>query len=129
MEVVKVVQYESETSDEEIVEGRSGSQTDRNQKIRKGKQSKFWIKEATFDQPEEAEASIKSEWAKHYTNYTENGRKVYYRCKKAKRRGPQCSASICLLYHADSDQVTVSKSDAGHDHLNVNYRGIDENVK
>ncbi|CAF5096442.1 unnamed protein product, partial [Rotaria sp. Silwood1] len=45
--------------------------------------------QATYDNPCEAEASIENQWSKHYTNYTEQGRKVYYRCKRRKRRDPQ----------------------------------------
>jgi hypothetical protein len=65
--------------------------------------TKFWIKDTTFNTGSEAEALIKSECSKHYTNYTDKGKRVYYRCKKARRRSPQCSAGVSLLYHADSD--------------------------
>ncbi|CAF4884414.1 unnamed protein product, partial [Rotaria sp. Silwood2] len=78
--------------------------------------SKYWIKEATYDNPSEAEASIENQWSKHYTNYTEQGRKVYYRCKRMKRRGPQCNVSMYMLYHADSDKVTCYKTEGEHDH-------------
>ncbi|CAF1173839.1 unnamed protein product [Didymodactylos carnosus] len=84
--------------------------------------------EATFDKPGEAESLIGNKWSKHYTHDTENGRTVYYRCNNAKRRGPQCSASIYLLYHADSDKVTVYKTEADHDHHDDKCRGIDEKV-
>ncbi|CAF4190038.1 unnamed protein product, partial [Rotaria sordida] len=33
---------------------------------------------ATYDNPGEIEASIENQWGKHYTTYTEYGRKVYY---------------------------------------------------
>ena len=46
-----------------------------------------------------------------------------------KRRGPQCSASMCLLYHAASDKVTCCKAETEHDHHDHKGRGIDENVK
>ncbi|CAF4287711.1 unnamed protein product, partial [Rotaria sp. Silwood2] len=58
-----------------------------------------------FDNTDEAEASIESQWSKYYTNYTKDRRKVYYRCKKDKLRGPQCSANIYQLYHADGNKV------------------------
>ncbi|CAF3998631.1 unnamed protein product, partial [Rotaria sp. Silwood2] len=83
----------------------------------------------TFDTAAEAEASILDQWSKYYTNHTENGRMVYYRCNKAKLRGPQCSVSIYLLYHADHDKVTIYKTEAEHDHHVDKVRGIDENVK
>ncbi|CAM4901280.1 unnamed protein product [Rotaria socialis] len=122
MEVIQVAQYESETSDEEIIKENHDINEQR-------KKSKFWVKESTFDKPSETEALIENQWSKHYTNYTENGRKVYYRCNKVKRRGPQCSASMCLLYHADSDKVTCYKTEAEHDHYDHKGRGIDGNVK
>ncbi|CAF1480218.1 unnamed protein product [Rotaria sp. Silwood1] len=96
---------------------------------KKKKLKKCWIKERTFDTVAEAEASILDQWSKHYTNHTENGRMVYYRCNKAKLRGPQCSISIYLLYHADHDKVTIYKTEAEHDHHVDKVRGIDENVK
>ncbi|CAF3358563.1 unnamed protein product, partial [Rotaria socialis] len=83
----------------------------------------------TFDNAGEVEASIKDKWPKHYTNHTENGRMVYYRCSKAKLRGSQCSLSIYLLYHADNDKVTIYKTEAEHNHHIDTVRGIDENVK
>ena len=46
-----------------------------------------------------------------------------------KRRGPQCSASMCLLYHTDSEKVSSYKTEAEHDHHDHKGRGIDENVK
>ncbi|CAF3879166.1 unnamed protein product [Rotaria sordida] len=126
MEVIQVAQYDSDLSDEVVEEN---NDLNRNKKVKKKKRSKYWINEATFDNAEEAEASIENIWSKQYTNYTEHGRRVYYRCNKAKLRGPQCSASIHLLYHADSDQVTVYKTEGEHDHHDEKVRGIDENVK
>jgi len=69
---------------------------------------------------------VKSDWSKHYA---EDGRIVYYKCKKAKCRGPQCSSCIPLLYHADSDKVTDYKTEADHDHNDDEVLGIDKNVK
>ncbi|CAF1299447.1 unnamed protein product [Rotaria sordida] len=124
--MVQVAQYESDLSDEVVEENNDLNQ---NKKVKKKKRSKHWVKEATFDNAEEAEESVENIWSKQYTNYTDHGRRVYYRCNKAKLRGPQCSASIHLLYHADSDQVTVYKTEGEHDHHDEKVRGIDENVK
>ncbi|CAF1367392.1 unnamed protein product [Rotaria sordida] len=77
----------------------------------------------------EAEASIGNECSKHYTNYTENGSVVYYRYNKAKRHGPQCAARIYLLYHSDSDKITVYKAEVEHNNHHDKLRGVDENVK
>ena len=46
-----------------------------------------------------------------------------------KRRSSQCSASMCLLYHADSDKVTCYKTESEHDHHDHKGRAIDGNVK
>ena len=123
MEVVQVAQYVSDLSDEEFHDKNNEKPQ------RKNKRTKFWVKEAVFDNAAEVEASLGNIWSKHYTNYSEVGRKVYYRCKKSKLRGPQCSASAYLLYHADSDKVSVYKTETEHDHHEVNVRGIDVNVK
>ncbi|CAF1305401.1 unnamed protein product [Didymodactylos carnosus] len=122
MDVIQVAQYESDTSDEEVVE--ENDEVNGNEKIIKKK--KFWIKEATFDKPGETESLIGNKWSKHYTHDTENGRTVYYRCNNVKRRGPQYSASIYLLYHTDTDKVTLYKTEADHDHHDDKCRGIDE---
>ncbi|CAF4977631.1 unnamed protein product [Rotaria sp. Silwood1] len=127
MKAVEVAQYESDTSDEEISEEQSVR--NENKGVHRKKKTKFWIKEATFNNAGEAEASIKNEWSKHYTNYTEDGRRVYYRCRKVKRRGPQCSSSVSLLYHADSDKVTMYRTEADHDHNDNEVHGIANDVK
>jgi hypothetical protein len=81
MELVQVAQYESDTSDEEVVDENLG--TNGNERIpTKKKFKKCWIKEDTFDNAGEAEALIEDKWSKYYTNHTEDGRMVYYRCKK-----------------------------------------------
>ncbi|CAF1531286.1 unnamed protein product, partial [Rotaria sordida] len=92
------------------------------------KSTKCWVKEAVFDNAVKAEVSLGNTWSKHYTNYSDIGRKVYYRCRKSKLRGPQCSAGIYLLYHAESDQVSIYKTETDHDHHEGKVRGIDENV-
>ncbi|CAF1663498.1 unnamed protein product, partial [Didymodactylos carnosus] len=53
-----------------------------------------------------------------------------YRCKKAKRHGPQCTAGLYVLYYADSDRVAIYEIEAEHEHhQDETHRGIDENVK
>ncbi|CAF2072815.1 unnamed protein product, partial [Rotaria magnacalcarata] len=91
MEVIEVAQYESDKSDEEVAEESDG--INGNESVpKKKKLTRCWIKEGTFDNA--GEASIEDKWSKHYTNHTEKGRMVYYRCKKAKLRGSQCTLSI-----------------------------------
>lgn len=91
---------------------------------------KNWVKVATFDNAKEAENSLEKIWSKYYTNKTDEGRRVYFRCNKAKRRGPQCSAKMQLYYHADNDKVTALKTEEDHDHdQNDSTRGIDSDTK
>ena len=88
------------------------------------------MKVATFNNSKEAENSLEKIWSKYYTNRTDEGRRVYFRCNKAKRRGPQCSAKMQLYYHADNDQVTALKTEEDHDHdQNDSNRGIDSATK
>jgi len=66
MDIIEVDQYESDTSDEEIVEKngiKNGTKL-----VHKKTKTKFWVKEATLNTAGDAEASIKNEWSKHYTN-------------------------------------------------------------
>jgi len=49
--------------------------------------------------------------------------------QKNKLRGHQCKASIYLFNHADSDKVSVYKTEAEHDHDDDSSRGISENIK
>ncbi|CAF1550987.1 unnamed protein product [Adineta ricciae] len=125
MNTTQVAQYESESSDEETQE----KHTNVIGKAKRRRESKFWIEEATYNHSSEVEALIKDDWSKHYVNYTERGRKVYYRCNKKKRRGPQCPANMCLLYHADTDQVTCYKTENGHAHDGDEIRGVSGKVK
>ncbi|CAF2123572.1 unnamed protein product [Rotaria magnacalcarata] len=127
MEVTqKVAQYISESSDEEVDTDNNDLQ--RNKKIKK-RQARYWVKEAEFSNAGEAQASVEIIRSKHYTNYSEIGRRVHYRCKKAKHRGRQCRASMHLLYHADSDKVSMYKTEVDHDHEERQVHGINENVK
>ncbi|CAF1030694.1 unnamed protein product [Didymodactylos carnosus] len=107
MEAMEVAQYESDISDEEMSEEQCAKNGNKRHRIKK--KNKFWIKETTFNNAGEAEASLRNDWSKHYTNRTHDGKRVYYRCRKVRRRDPPCSASISLLYHADSDKVTIRK--------------------
>ncbi|CAF3269215.1 unnamed protein product [Rotaria sp. Silwood2] len=75
MEGIQVAQYVSDLSDEEV----NKESNEKPQK--KKKRTKYWVKEAVFDNAGEAEASLGNAWSKHYTNYSEIGRKVYYRCE------------------------------------------------
>ena len=124
MEVTQVDQYES---DEDVIENNDSIKEVK--KVHRKRRTKLWIKDKTFETPSEAEVLVKNGWSKHYTNFTDKGKRIYYRCKKVRRRGVQCSASLSLLYHADSDQVTIYKTEGDHDHHEDEIRGIGDDIK
>jgi hypothetical protein len=124
MEVTQVDQYES---DKDVIEKNDSTKGIKN--VHTKKRTKFWTKDKTFDTASEAETLVGNGWSKHFSNYTDKGKRVYYRCKKARRHDAQCNASVSLLYHADSDQVTVYRTDGDHDHHETEIRGIDKNIK
>jgi hypothetical protein len=89
-----------------------------------------WIKIQSFDDPDKAIAALHGEWGKDFSNNTLEGRKVYFRCKKAKSRGVKCSARRFLLYHSDSLKISLYKTNKDHDHDKTeNIRGISNEVK
>jgi hypothetical protein len=64
---------------------------------KKENKSKDWVKFATYINEEEAikALSFGTLWGRTYQNRTFEGRKVYYRCKKVKKRNKkQCSAEL-----------------------------------
>ncbi len=78
MEAVQVAQYVSDSSDVGILA--ENNEISRNQKQRK--RTKHWIKEDVSDTAIEAWAGDTR--SKHHTSYSENGRRLCYRCKKSK---------------------------------------------
>ncbi|CAF0964252.1 unnamed protein product [Adineta steineri] len=117
----------SESSDDEMETNDNDLQP--NKKINK-RQTRCWLKKAEFSNVHEAHASIELIWSKHYTNNGESGKKVYYRCKKSKVRGLQCRAGMYLLFNSNSDTVSMYKTEANHDHVEVEeVRGINEDIK
>ena len=89
---------------------------------------KEWLKVATFDTAEEAESSLGKDWSKDYKNNSEEGKKQYYRCKKAKK-SKKCSARYFILYHSNNLKATVYKTAAEHDHINSDKLGVSEETK
>lgn len=83
---------------------------------RAAKRSLQWDYVQTFPDPAAALVFIKDEkiWSINYTNYSTEGKKVYYRCNQVKRRGPQCDAALHLLY--DSTNLSVLLFSTGADH-------------
>ncbi|CAF2925940.1 unnamed protein product [Rotaria sp. Silwood2] len=66
MQVVQVAQYENNEPNEDVLKVNHG--INGNERAKKEKKRKFWVKEATFDKHNEAEASIENKRSKHKTN-------------------------------------------------------------
>lgn len=64
-------------------------------------------------------------WSIAYEHYTNEGRKVTYRCNKVKARGAQCPAGLLLLYHSERNAVTLYRVNIAHEHDGrVSTRGL-----
>lgn len=94
-------------------------------KARAKKRTRKWVIGEIFDVENDAAASREAalkfvhdsgHWAFHYGNDLKKGRKEYYRCQDAKRRGPQCDAAIYLYYPDTVPTVTVFKTESDHNH-------------
>lgn len=79
---------------------------------------KNWQHHETFDNKPDAEEAVRNEgcWSYHYSNTSDAGRRINYRCNLAKFRGKQCDAAIYLLYDSRSNRVTLFRSQSDHTH-------------
>ncbi|RNA17151.1 hypothetical protein BpHYR1_004119 [Brachionus plicatilis] len=68
-------------------------------------------------------------WSISMTNNTIEGKRVYYRCNQVKRRAKQCPATIHLLYHNDSDDVSMFTTNNDHVHEDRRTTGIKKETK
>lgn len=87
-----------------------------------------------FTTTNDAEKVVQAEntWSISTTHMTEDGKKRFYRCNKAKRKGIQCAAQVYLLFEVDSDAVLLFRtaSDHNHDYIdNSSNHGICEDTK
>ena len=105
-----VPKYESSDEEHSIVSDRPLK------KPRRRNRKRSWNIEQTFEDKATAIAFIENEnnWSYHYSNNTSEGKKTYYRCNLAKRMGDQCDASIHLVYHNDSLNVTLYRTANNH---------------
>ena len=55
-------------------------------------------------------------WSYHYSNYTNDGKKLYYRCKAIKRSKKQCNAAVYRLFDSPSDNVIIYRTENVHEH-------------
>ena len=90
-----------------------------------------WVPVFTYNDKDGAIEKIKTNgiWSKISTNVTGDGKRVYYRCNQVKRRGKQCPVGIQLLYHNESECVTMYKTGDEHVHLEPTFTGINEQSK
>jgi hypothetical protein len=73
---------------------------------RKEKRTRSWVMENAYSNQQGAMDFINSEetWSFHFKNSTQDGKKAYFRCNKAKLRAKQCPAGIYLLYDCRSEE-------------------------
>lgn len=58
-------------------------------------------------------------WSKWTTNSTSQGRKILYRCRRAKLKGQQCEAGMSLLFCSGSGEVLLHRAENPHTcHIN-----------
>ena len=83
---------------------------------------KSWIMKTAYENQTVAKQNVEAEkiWTSNTIYNTYEGKKVVFRCNLVKKRGPQCAASMCLLYHHDSFKVTRYETNDEHTHETIN---------
>lgn len=83
---------------------------------RRPKIKRTWSFEKKFSNHNDATIFVNSEnlWSTSTTNNIAQGKKVLYRCKKAKQKGQQCEAGVSLLFCANSDEVIMHRAENQH---------------
>lgn len=114
------------------------SSQDENEEIaedkRRPKVKKIWELDCEFNNHLEAVQYVKNEkiWSTATTNFLSDGKKVLYRCNKAKLRGLQCDSGLYLMYSYNSENVLVYKARNEHtcekEDLKSNY-GLQDQMK
>lgn len=81
---------------------------------------KEWILEKAFSSKAEADQFLVDEnWGYQYSNKSDNGVRINYRCKLVKFRGNQCDAAIALLFDSRSEKIQLFRADSPHTHENI----------
>ncbi|XP_028968504.1 uncharacterized protein LOC114828448 [Galendromus occidentalis] len=72
-----------------------------------------------YDNDSEAKGFVAAErtWVMQKKTQVQEGTKVYYECSKY--RSARCPAAVSLLYHANSDKVSVFRASGDHNHAPV----------
>lgn len=83
---------------------------------RRPKIKRTWSFEKKFPNHNDATEFVNSEniWSTSTTNNIAQGKKVLYRCKKAKQKGQQCEAGVSLLFCVGSDEVLLHRAQNQH---------------
>lgn len=83
---------------------------------RRPKIKRIWRFEKKFVNHADATKFVNSEniWSTSTTNNIAQGKKVLYRCKKAKLKGQQCEAGVSLLFCINSDEVLLHRAENQH---------------
>ncbi|XP_077288303.1 uncharacterized protein LOC143912796 isoform X1 [Arctopsyche grandis] len=99
---------------------------------RRRQPNRVWIKFGEFHSAEDAEENVASQniWRKSSSKHSLDGRRVDYRCSAGKYRTNECPAGLYLLYHSNSDKVSMFLTECAHDnHYMEQTRGLDHETK
>lgn len=85
---------------------------------------KEWFLEKSFECKNDAIDFIVTEkcWSYYYSNKSNAGLRITYRCNMMKFRGKQCEAAVYLLYNSTDTSVKFYRADSIHTHLQDDYK-------
>lgn len=83
---------------------------------KKRRPSRKFHERAKYQTAKEAESAVEQSgiWSKKGPYKALNGDRVYYQCKQANKKVAECPAALYLLYHKDSNCVTLFEADDEH---------------
>ncbi|XP_028966871.1 uncharacterized protein LOC114828134 [Galendromus occidentalis] len=83
---------------------------------------RIWTQIECFNNDAQAKAFVQAEktWVMQKKTQVQEGTKVYYECSKY--RSAKCPAAVSILYHANSDKVSVFRASGDHNHAPLEPR-------
>lgn len=94
------------------------------------RENRTWLKKEVYANSVDAEKSIHPLWKKCSSKNTVQGLRVNYRCTGGRYRIEECPAGLYLLYHSDSIQVSLYRTDCDHsNHAPDPLRGLPHEIK
>lgn len=83
---------------------------------RRRQPNRVFINFEIFHSAEEAEENVISQniWRKASVKNSLDGRQVHYRCSAGKYRANECPAGLYLLYHSNSNKVSMFLTESTH---------------